>query len=355
MCLISRRADLPNVENEIHNYWSSLNSVTGKDVLFVFSSQKDTSEKTIKEIKGRRTQFEIPKAIRFHSSMSEKEELKFKLISDFTKENYKKYNIWNGEWYLGQELQTNQIASFFGLSEVDIPCLHLTFLIPGFEYVIKLNESKDIYSLTKKVIETLDAGHYGNILIQTKNLIEKKRDLKKKINKYFKSKHFNSYDKLHSLIEKDEIDGDIKEVISHILKLKPNNSPPIKKLEENIRFLKKNSKFKNYYSSYKKDFKNLYDVLIGNITEVNIDDFYINLSQTRKELELTDKSINNVLASSKNDLIKLLNKELNQYEKPNMIGENIIQKVITTLELKPNVFGLGINLNQMIELLFFKK
>lgn len=355
MCLVSRRADLPNVEHEIQRYWSSLDSVTGKNILFVFSSQKDSSEKIIKKIKGRPTQFEIPKAIEFPSNRSESQELKSKLISDFTKENYEKFNLWNGKWYLGQELQTNQIASFFGLKEIDIPCLHLTFLIPGFEYVIKINEPEDIYSLSKKIIETLDAGNYEGILNEIKGLISKKQELEKYISDFYKHKHFYSYDNLNSLIKKHVFEEKIERVLSQILISNPANSISLSSLEKHIRFLKKSSEFKPLYKEYKKDFKNIHDVLKGNCPAVNISEYYQDINEARDELELTKKTIYNKLSNSKTHLIKTLRKELKEYETSNLANEGIIQKVISTLELKPNAFGLGINLNQMIELLFFKK
>lgn len=325
MCLISRRADLPNLENEIHEYWGSLNSVTGENILFIFST------KTVKTTKEN-IEFEIPRFITSNKNTLKLNNYKRKNTSFFS-------NKENPKWFIEQEKQTNEMLSFFKLKETDIPCLHLTFVIPGFTYIINLNESSDIYNLTRSVIEVLESCQYENILNQEHKLYIEKQSIKSNIENIKSNDYFNAYNNLIDLLKNKDLNIKIKSTIRKILNHK--KELPITELQELIKYLKNNLEFKKYYKQHKYDFKIIFDTSNNPCTHINIKEYYIELKRSKQTLN----DLNKITNSNIKIILNNLNKVLKQKK------TNTAEKIISTLELKPNIFGFGLNLNNILELL----
>ncbi len=143
--LIARSSDAELVFDKIERDWASLNDLTGKKILFVFSAEG---------IRKKSLFFAYDKPWRGQICPFGTIANNDKLIGD--KLTYeKRYTIsWKEEidWKKIHSQSISEISKDFGIIESEIPCLLFINMKSGNKTVIHINNKTDIYTLIKKFI-----------------------------------------------------------------------------------------------------------------------------------------------------------------------------------------------------------
>ncbi len=346
ICLIAREADLKLDELQtIKTNWNSLNSLTGAKSLFIFSQQQEEDNPPIEKINGQLTRINNPKFCLNNSQIDN-----FNLLrQEFVKKVNKNKNTppTKKRWYDNQESQIEELRTFFDLKERDLPCFHLTFLPFGLTLSVKVDPTINIYNNLKRIFEILDNENYSNLVDEISELISKKVLYLNQIQDIKNSQHYQA----HISIEKTITQNSFSENISSNLEKLLKNNKKEEEFIENISYLKSQMNGSIKYKQIKKYTGILYDVYFSNkIPKTSIQDSKHKIH----ELEISIKNLEDNLLN----LIKYggnkIQSSLSTINKSSPISLSKKPKWFDCLELKPNIAGIGINFNYIIELLLRK-
>ncbi|MCX0408439.1 hypothetical protein PL326_04170 [Clostridium perfringens D] len=232
--LLSRKADLECLYERIENQWGSLDDITGKRVLFIFSSCKLKSSTALYKRKVDKSSVYVNPFLKILNEMS------IFNINNFIG----RYEVRNKDELLEKHSRSiSGIIDRLGLKEKDIPCLLIRNLISNKEYNIKLTEDFDCYKFIKLMIETIE-----NNVIEYENFI--------KNNKEFLSLYINylKFQKIKNDIinEFSESSNELKKYVN--LYIKNRNKDDFKR----IKYLNKNKKSMSHIKKYNNYYRHFY-------------------------------------------------------------------------------------------------
>lgn len=164
LTLIAREGDQPDVYEQCLKYWESLHDVTGKSVLFLFSSQNINDR--IDKIKPYSWDFDPYSGLKSVRSstlffnnqiaISTRESLPTYGLSEY-REKEQRYRPVEPRFIKEQSLQVTSLIEYLGISEKDVPALYIQTLHSDTNYIVQLSKMHEfnIYAFLKELIESL--------------------------------------------------------------------------------------------------------------------------------------------------------------------------------------------------------
>lgn len=143
--LIARSSDAELVFDKIESDWASLNDLTGKKILFVFSAEG---------IRKNSLFFSYDKPWRgqicpFGATANNNKLIGEKLAYE---KKYASYWLEDIDWKKIHSQSISEVSKDFGINESEIPCLLFFNLKSESKTVVHINNNTDIYTLVKKFI-----------------------------------------------------------------------------------------------------------------------------------------------------------------------------------------------------------
>lgn len=147
ICLLSRKADTETLYEKIVDQWTSLDDITGKRILFIFSSNKFKSPTIICKSKQNRVDGYINPF--------------FKVSNNFPlfgmNYGFGKIMSQPKKKLIDEHSRTiSSMAKYLELMEEDIPCLVVTNLLNNKKFIIKITDEFDCYNFIKLMIELME-------------------------------------------------------------------------------------------------------------------------------------------------------------------------------------------------------
>ena len=147
VCLLSRRADTESLYEKIVSQWASLDDITGKRILFVFSSNTFKSPTIICKSKKSGADGYINPFLKISSN--------FPLFG--MNYGFGKIMSQPRKELIDEHSRTiSKMAKYLGLMEKDIPCLVLTNLLSNKKFIIKITDEFDCYNFIKLMLELVE-------------------------------------------------------------------------------------------------------------------------------------------------------------------------------------------------------
>ena len=186
MCLLAREADIENLYPKLEKQWYSLDDITGKDFLFMFTGkhQEDDANSGIWYYG-----YEAVALNEFMHSFNRDLKLKYGMYHSFR--NRDERARWTPELPEMQTRAISDLKKLFGLSERDIPCIVFTNLHNGVNTVLHIT-SNNIYGVVKDVC--LEIEKLFKKIDELTEEIERLTSIKdsKKFNNYLKLKQYET-------------------------------------------------------------------------------------------------------------------------------------------------------------------
>lgn len=164
MSLIARYADCENVYAQIEHDWESLNDLTGKKILFLFSSPSCKEWSSFFRKRGKRPY--VGNGCPFVTILDKAH------IDDNRggfRYNYPNYD--SIDWKLKHSQTISEFAERYNISEEQIPCLFFYNVRNRKTKVVPLDLNTDVYKLIKDIIININ-NLYGRLLDIETNLNE---------------------------------------------------------------------------------------------------------------------------------------------------------------------------------------
>ncbi|MBQ1172983.1 MAG: toll/interleukin-1 receptor domain-containing protein [Lachnospiraceae bacterium] len=145
MSLIARYADCENVYKKIEHDWESLNDLTGKKILFIFSSPSCKEWSSFFRKKGGKSY--VGNGCPFITILD-----KARIDDNKGGFNYNYPNYENIDWKLKHSQTISEFAQNYNIPEEQIPCLFFYNVRNRKTKIVPLKSNIDIYKLVKKII-----------------------------------------------------------------------------------------------------------------------------------------------------------------------------------------------------------
>ncbi len=142
---IARYSDAQGLYEQLDKNWASLNDLTGKKILFIFSTPSVRDRSSFLHIPGREV-YEgkmCPFVELLDGEDVENGAGSFKCLYG---------NVEQINWKQKHSQSITEFAENYGISEKEIPCLFLYDLVRERQQVIPLKEDADIYTLIKSIV-----------------------------------------------------------------------------------------------------------------------------------------------------------------------------------------------------------
>jgi hypothetical protein len=349
ICLLSRRGDYPNIDQQIGNLWNSLDDVTSDLILFVFGDTQNHCEERIKEFSRISAVFELPKFISVHDSIDSYEEFREKVIAKFIKDKSIKTFSFNWNWYEGHESQISDLLDFFEIKESNLPCLHITFLYPGFTYVFPLEKNgSTVYEQIQSIVEYLRSVNFKQKVIKSFEQASAINTLEKRLNSLKNQEFYHAISSLKIFLNETRLEKDIQNRITSILNNSSTTQKSAKKMQEQIRYLKQNM-HSNRYKKIKPYTTSIFNAFFRDPSlHKSIQEQEKIIQKVENSLTKKQETLHLKLQNEEQEIINSLDDLINTSNDSNNYSRSMFTKLLSYLELKPNFMGLGLNLNTLL-------
>lgn len=182
--LLSRKADTEEIYQEIIRDWKSLDDITGKRILFIFSCEGAGQRSPLLRTRG--CHAVVNPFISADSTMDCGDD----------KDYYESKYVRNAPIMDLADLHTKSISDmvqYFNISETAVPSLVLTNLMSGKNHFVPIVEGTNIYKLVKQVVSGI-----GNVMQEMNRVLEIDKDTKGACSGYLK--YLNLFETIKELL-----------------------------------------------------------------------------------------------------------------------------------------------------------
>lgn len=183
MCLLAREADIESLYPELEKQWYSIDDLTGKDFLFMFTGKY--KEDDVDSGIWHRGEYGNEAVVINEFIHIFNRDLQLKYGDYYNFRDRSKRARWTPELPEMQTRAVTNLRDIFGLSERDIPCIIFTNLYNRVNTVLRINNSniyrivKDVCLEVEKLFKTIDAL---TVEIEKLSLITSSKEYNKYLN-----------------------------------------------------------------------------------------------------------------------------------------------------------------------------
>jgi nucleoside phosphorylase len=216
LCLVAREGDAPEIYKEITRYWSSLHDLTGEGVLFVFAGPQE-GKLAEGGVRHRRDPV-------YYTANGIAVAPRNKLAFDLWRDLHQGTPTVQRRSRLPERhsLEVSDLKAVFNLREVDLPCLHVTFLRDGTTTVLKLQRDRRLsfYACIKAIMaeaepHVVELRLLSTHVIETKKTLARLEEAKNEVRWSFEG----TVSRIASMAENEMISCEAKEWLTEVIKI----------------------------------------------------------------------------------------------------------------------------------------
>lgn len=285
--LLSRKADTEALYDKMVSQWSSLDDITGRKILFIFSSNVLKSPTVIGKNKKNMAKGYINSFIKISSN-----------FPSFVMN----YGIGKSVPTLRKDLinehsrTISKMTEYLGLMEKDIPSLVLTNLISNKKIIIKITDKFDCYNFIKLMLEIVEPE-----IIKYERFIEENSDFLELYSSHLKLTELT----LDLNKKSNDYSNEIKESLKSYLETRSKEDfKELKKLINDPKEIKKLRQYNNWYKHLDKKINNDVQYKINKDTiELLINNMDYNIEKLSSELSIDKEALKSVNTSSEFEIV----------------------------------------------------